>query len=92
MNVQAPKLSTFYNHQICYIQPGILDIWKHFTDLYAEYVKQQGNPLALGGDGRADSPGHSAKYGAYSVIYLDEGLVVHIELVQVFINISDISL
>ncbi|XP_062592075.1 uncharacterized protein LOC134253565 [Saccostrea cucullata] len=82
MNVQAPKLSTFYNHQKCYIHPGIFHIWKNFTNSYVEYVKQQGNPLALGGDGRADSPGHSAKYGAYSVIDLDEGLIVHIELVQ----------
>ena len=24
--------------------------------------------LVLGGDGRADSPGHSAKYGSYSII------------------------
>ena len=23
-------------------------------------------PLAIGGDGRADSPGHSAKYGSYA--------------------------
>jgi solute carrier family 8 (sodium/calcium exchanger) len=83
MNVQAPKLSTFYNHQKFYIHPGIIHIWKNYTDSYVEYVKQQGNPMALGGDGRADSPGHSAKYGVSSVIDLGEGLVVHKELVHI---------
>ena len=39
--------------------------------------------LVLGGDGRADSPGHSAKYGSYSVIDLKQSKVVDIKLVQV---------
>lgn len=32
---------------------------------------QEGTPLVLGGDGRADSTGHSAKYGSYSVLELN---------------------
>ena len=42
-----------------------------------------GKALTLGGDGRADTPGHSAKYGSYGLLDLDLMLVVHIELVQV---------
>lgn len=38
--------------------------------LIAEAQKKR-VPLCLGGDGRADSPGHSAKYGSYSIIDLD---------------------
>ena len=42
-----------------------------------------GKALTLGGDGKADTPGHSAKYGSYGLLDLDLMLVVHIELVQV---------
>ena len=39
--------------------------------------------LVLGGDGRAASPGHSAKYGSYLVIDLKQSKVVDIKLLQV---------
>ena len=39
--------------------------------------------LALGGNGRADSPGHSAKYGSYSIIELNKNKVIDLKLVQV---------
>lgn len=41
------------------------------------------NPLRLAGDGRADSPGFSAKFGTYSVLDLETTKIVHFELVQV---------
>ena len=38
----------------------------------------------ISGDGRTDSPGHSAKHGSYGVIDLHTNKVLHIiELVQV---------
>ena len=43
--------------------------------------KQQG--LILGGDGRSDSPGYSAKYGSYSMLELNINKIVDIKLVQV---------
>ena len=39
--------------------------------------------MQVGGDGRADSPGHSAKYGTYSLIELSCNNIVDFELVQV---------
>ena len=39
--------------------------------------------LALSGDGRADSPGHSDKYGSYTVIEMSCNKVVYYKLVQV---------
>ena len=44
--------------------------------------------LILGGDVRADTPGHSAKFGSYGMLDLDLMLVVNIQLVQVrYLNI-----
>ena len=37
----------------------------------------------LGGDGRADSPGHSAKFGSYTTMELQKKAVIDIQLVQV---------
>ena len=46
----------------------------------------QGKAIALGGDGRCDSPGYSAKYGAYNLVELDLNKVLVVELVQVSIT------
>ena len=43
----------------------------------------ENTPLILGGDGRADSPGHSAKFGTYSMIELNHNVVLDIQIVQV---------
>jgi solute carrier family 8 (sodium/calcium exchanger) len=39
--------------------------------------------VVLGGDGRCDSPGFCAKYGAYSFMELEYNVLLHVELVQV---------
>ena len=39
--------------------------------------------LVIAGDGRADSPGHSAKYGLYSIIDINKNKVVDVKLVQI---------
>ena len=39
-------------------------------------------PLVLGGDGRCDSPGFSAKYGSYSFMEIDYNAVLNVKLVQ----------
>ena len=42
-----------------------------------------GSTVVLGGAGRADSPGHSAKYGSYTMVELQSNKVIDIQLVQV---------
>ena len=37
----------------------------------------------LAGDGRADSPGHSAKYGTYTMMNVDTDKIADFEVVQV---------
>ena len=46
-------------------------------------VKAKGVPLNLGGDRRADSPEHLAKYGSYCVLDCDSNKVLDMQLVQV---------
>ena len=48
-----------------------------------EVLQAFDEPLSLGGDGRSDSHGHSAKYGAYSLMDLEHNVILNVELVQV---------
>ncbi|XP_059386284.1 uncharacterized protein LOC132121128 [Carassius carassius] len=42
----------------------------------------QREKVIVGGDMRADSPGHSAKYGSYTIMDLETNTVVDVQLVQ----------
>ena len=44
---------------------------------------EENKGLELGGDGSADNPGHSAKYGSYSIIELNKNKAIDLKLVQV---------
>ena len=46
-------------------------------------LKREKRALVLGGDGRADSPGHSAKFGSYTMMELKKKIVLDLQLVQV---------
>ena len=74
---------TFYRHQRAFLQPAINCIWGRAQDNLINQLLAQKQGLALGGYGEADSPGHSAKYGSYSVIDLKQNKVVDFKLVQV---------
>ncbi|KAL3842060.1 hypothetical protein ACJMK2_020125 [Sinanodonta woodiana] len=49
---------------------------------YFEEVRLGGDSIVVAGDGRADSPGHSAKYVIYSTVDVNTGKVVNMEIVQ----------
>ncbi|XP_078327710.1 uncharacterized protein LOC111106332 isoform X2 [Crassostrea virginica] len=82
MNVAAIALSTFHQHQKYYLHPAVSTLWKEFQNNYFDQKTKQGDGLVLGGDGRADTPGHSAKYGSYAMLDMDLMLVIDIQLVQ----------
>jgi len=75
--------STFYNHQKAYLYPAVVSVWKSQQTKLLAQCRGRGAALSIGGDGRADSPGHSAKYGSYSIIDFDTNKIIHMELVQV---------
>lgn len=73
---------TFYNHQCWYLFPTVFSLWKKEQSDMIGVLQAFDEPLSLGGDGRSDSPGHSAKYGSYSLMDLEHNVVLDIQLVQ----------
>ena len=80
------SLRTFFNHQHSYLQPTIFSVWNRHQSFLLTRLKSTGKKLTLGGDGRADSPRHSAKYGSYTVMELEQRMVLDMQLVQVHIH------
>lgn len=83
MGCASISMRTYFSHQRDYLHPSILSVWKKSQEALLQQVRLEGRGLVIGGDGRADSPGHSAKYGSYSVMELQMGVVLDVQLVQV---------
>ncbi|XP_065885779.1 uncharacterized protein [Dysidea avara] len=81
-NCPTITTSTFFRHQRNYLQPSIDFIWEKHQQRLLRELKESNSHLIIGGDGRADSPGHSAKFGSYSMVELTKNKVIDIKLVQ----------
>ena len=57
-----------HKHQRNNLMPVIIKMWKEEQDKLVERLSNIGGDVVLFGDGRSDSPGHSAKYGAFTFI------------------------
>lgn len=86
LNCATITLRTFFRHQKRYLQPAVSTIWEREQLSLLSSLKEQKKQLALSGDGRADSPGHSAKFGSYTVVDMRCNKVVDYRLVQVCSN------
>ncbi|XP_061898569.1 uncharacterized protein LOC133646801 isoform X3 [Entelurus aequoreus] len=73
---------TFFNHQELILQPAIKKVWEEQQWTHLTMLQVEGRPLVLGGDGRADSPGHSAKFGTYTTMELVANVVLDLQVVQ----------
>ena len=82
LNLKFVSSSSYYRIQKKIIFPVVQKAWKKNQ---AEVVKQlkQSKSVDLCGDGRCDSPGHSAKYGTYTLMDEKSNLIVEFSLVQV---------
>ncbi len=79
---------TFFRHQRKFLFPAILNYWESYQKSLISKIKKL-KQVEWCGDGRFDSMGHSAKFGAYSLFCSAVNKIVHIELLQVIIiNIS----
>jgi hypothetical protein len=56
--------------QNAYIVPTITDVWQMKQSDIIDEIRINGNKVKLGGDARCCSPGHTAKYGSYSILLL----------------------
>lgn len=73
--------STYMSHQTKFLLPAI-------NNSFNLHIKEERENLAhthiiASGDGRADSPGHCAKYGVYALMNVSTRKIMAAELVQV---------
>jgi hypothetical protein len=81
LKLQFMSESTFYRIQDAALIPVINETWqKHQASLLQQFKVA---PVSLLGDGRCDSPGYSAKYGTYTHLEQNTGLILDFQLVQV---------
>ena len=84
MGVMTISPVTYFRHQRSLLQPVISNVWtRQQTALLSVLSQEEEEGVVIGGDGRADSPGHSAKYGSYTVIELRHKKIIDVQLVQV---------
>ncbi|KAK7919092.1 hypothetical protein WMY93_010376 [Mugilogobius chulae] len=80
-SVQSLSEQCYHKHQAKLLFPTIHCHWKTEQEaLIKESIA--GGPVTLGGDMRADSPGHSAKYGSYSMMDVKRNKILDFQLVQ----------
>ncbi|XP_074648915.1 uncharacterized protein LOC141904248 [Tubulanus polymorphus] len=58
IKIQCLSTRTVYNHHSKYIHAAIRQVWERKRESMLDSLKS--SPLLIGGDGRCDSPGHSA--------------------------------
>jgi hypothetical protein len=83
IGVQVPSEDTYLAHLCGILQPTTWMVWQQQQAELFSRLRQLGGDLCLTGDMRADSPGHCAKYGTYTIIETRLKKIIHFELVQV---------
>ena len=68
------------------ILPAITLYWHQYQEKLFDSLIDAKEGNILTGDGRHDSMGHCAKYGAYTMMCLNQPTILHFDLVQVCIS------
>lgn len=89
MKVATITARSFSRHQRLILFPCIKATWKEQQDWLLASLQAKDRDLVLAGDGRCDSPGHSAKYGSYTILELLANVIIDMQLVQVGFMIYD---
>ncbi|KAK3087395.1 hypothetical protein FSP39_005395 [Pinctada imbricata] len=82
MNVKAITNRTYFNHQQAILYPSILGVWRVYQSKYFQTMRSNNMSICIGGDGRCDTPGHSAKYCSYTILDVNYMVVADIQLIQ----------
>ena len=72
--------STYNRMQTHFIIPEVKRYWEQMKDEIWDILS--GEPVVLCGDGRNDSPGHSAKYCMYALMEQHLDVIVDVEVVD----------
>ncbi|XP_056607720.1 uncharacterized protein LOC130425527 isoform X2 [Triplophysa dalaica] len=81
MRLQVFRYNTFRSHARMYIEPAIVCKWKNWQDGMLNQMRRM-EKVNLGGDMRANSSEHTAKFGSYTMMELQTNTVVDIQLIQ----------
>lgn len=73
---------TFHRIQSRLLLPAVDKVWQEQQMSLLEDVKAAGAGAKLAGDSRADSPGHCAKFGTYSLLDTKLNKIVCVKLVE----------
>ena len=83
LKMECFSRQTFHKHQKNYLIPVVIKLWKEEQDGVIQNMSALPGGVVLSGDGRSDSPGQCAKYGAFTVIEQRVNKVLGVQLVQV---------
>lgn len=78
LNLAVPDQSVFCRNQRLFVIPVVLDMWQNMKAKVVEVLGAYSS-IVLGGDGRNDSPGFSARYCVYVLMDLVSNFIVDIE-------------
>ncbi|XP_061183986.1 uncharacterized protein LOC133192121 isoform X2 [Saccostrea echinata] len=81
-NISCFSERTYHNIQQHYLVPAVERVWKVHQDAIFDVIRQQNVAVVVGGDARCCSPGHTAKYGSYSLMDLELRQILDVQLVQ----------
>ncbi|XP_056467733.1 uncharacterized protein LOC130406660 [Gadus chalcogrammus] len=81
MHLQIFLYDTFRRHARMFIEPAMVHKWNHSQNVMLQQLSEE-RKVILGGDMRADSPGHCAKFGSYTMMDLNTKTIVDLQLVQ----------
>ena len=82
MGLSAFSARTFFYHQRSFLFPAVISYWEQYQAGLISKLKEL-KDVVWSGDGRFDSMGHSAKFGAYSMFSNTLLKIVHFEILQV---------
>lgn len=81
-NVSCFSERTFHNIQQHYLVPAVERVWKAHQDALFDFIRRQNEAVDVVGDDRCCSPGHTAKYWSYSLMDLELGQILDVQLIQ----------
>ena len=82
LNLQFVSPSHYYKIQKTILFPVVQQTWIKSQATIVKQMKQTSS-VDVCGDGRCDSPGHSAKYGTYTLMDEKTNLIIELSVVQV---------